>query len=170
MTKPVQEVYVSSKNQLKLRAVEQGLRKAGIEAVCTGVEVETGVSEQPRSVLETINGARNRHEALRRQLARESFCVSIESGVVPKEGIEGWYGLEVVVISNADQEVIGTDYGVRYPEDMLVKVPSEYPDLGVLVQDLYGIQEKDPVVYLTKGKFTREELITTAVAKIATQL
>jgi non-canonical (house-cleaning) NTP pyrophosphatase len=158
------ELHVSSENAIKLRAFENAFKRFGFEVTCMGHAVATGVNEEPMSVEETMAGVKNRQKALKELVSNKTavFCSS-ESGLVPKPGLKGTFGFEAIMLSYGENEVIATDFGIRYPESMLARIPNEYADAGVLVQKEYGIKEKDPVLYLSDGHVKREELIERAI-------
>lgn len=164
-------VELSSQSPVKIRAVEAAFRHFGYKADVTGHEVETGVAEQPSTLEETIAGAKNRHEALKLRLGMGAYLVSIESGVIQLPEEDDLRGCEAVIVTAPDgSEAIGFDLGVSYPRELAALVPDTYPDWGVLVQQKFGITEKDPVTYLTNGKITRAKLLEFALIKALAQL
>ena len=74
-------VKVGSKNKAKVEAVAEILRDYGHlkDAVVAGVEVSSDVSAQPKSLEETIRGARSR---ARNAFDACDFSVGIESGLM----------------------------------------------------------------------------------------
>lgn len=166
-------VSVSSKSPIKLRAVERGFARLTMATDVTGNETESGVSGQPRSIEETLAGARNRHAMLQATVSeRAGYLVTIESGVVRPFAESPWKGCEVVIVERVVDKLVkvGVDLGIEYPDEMMAKVPSEYPDLGVLLQQEYGFAEKDPPLYLTGGKIARADLIELALFKVLAQM
>lgn len=81
-SKPM-EVVVSSRNPVKIDAVRLAFSSqfpsAGIDLF--PIEVESGVSDQPRSDQETRHGARNRVAAARRAKPDADFWVGLEGGI-----------------------------------------------------------------------------------------
>ena len=65
---------------------------------------------------------------------------------------------------------IGVNVELEYPREKTDKIPSIYPDLGVLVQQEYGSSLKDPFPFFTGGKVNRLQLVETAVFNVAVQL
>jgi non-canonical (house-cleaning) NTP pyrophosphatase len=100
------------------------------------------------------------------------FLITSESGVVKFFPEAPWKGFEVVVVESIDDgsKMVGMDVGVEYPQEMIDKVPSVYPDLGILMQKEYGFAEKDPPLYLTHGKIPRATFIENALFKVLAQM
>ena len=57
---------MSTESDLKHRAIAAVMKREGIEVEVQGKKLESGVPEQPYSLEETLEGAKNRQEALRR--------------------------------------------------------------------------------------------------------
>lgn len=164
-------VLMSTESPVKHLAVSRGLRKAGIRTKVTGVKVASGVNEQPLSIDETYAGAITRHDNLKRLNQSAEYYVTIESGQHSAHKDHSLFGCAVIVIETAaGVQKIGIDLDVEFPQAMLDKVPSQYPDLGVLVQKEYGAVVKDPYPYFTNNKLTRAKILEDAVYRVAVQL
>lgn len=164
-------VYMSTTSALKHAAVARGMRKAGIPVRVDGVKTESGVSEQPQSMEETYEGAKNRHAALLDLGKTAAYYVTVESGLHTIHEEHSKFGCTAVIIEPAGKEKrVGMDIDIEFPQEMLDKVPSVYPDLGVLVQEEYGAAEKDPFNFITNGRLTRQTLIENAVYNVAVKL
>jgi non-canonical (house-cleaning) NTP pyrophosphatase len=167
------KTYVSSKSPIKLSAVSRGMRRAGIRTQIVTQPTESNVSEQPMSTEETYNGAMNRHEALMRNTSSDTadYYVTVESGQHVMHSDHNTFGGSVTIIEKKDGErKIGINISVEYPRYMTDKVPSQYPDLGVLVQKEYGSSLKDPLPFFTNNKLTRRKTIEEAIFNVAVQL
>ena len=77
------KVAVGSTNPVKVGAVEEAFKKYFNDVEVTGVEVESGVSAQPRSEQETMEGAKNRARA---SIGQADYGVGLEGGVTEVEG------------------------------------------------------------------------------------
>ncbi len=164
-------VFMSTESPVKHRAVSRGLRRAGIRTQVDGKKVESGVSEQPTSIDETYQGALGRHAHLKKLNKKADYYVTIESGLHRLHDQHSLFGTTVTIIEKAGQrQHIGMDLDIEFPKSMLDKVPSQYPDLGVLVQQEYGSTLKDPYPYITNGKLTRAKTVEDAVFNVAIQL
>lgn len=167
------KTYVSSKSPIKLRAVSRGLRRAGIKTQVLPMPTNSGVSEQPQNIEETYEGANNRHDALvaATKDKEPAYLATLESGLYQAHPKHNSFESTVVVLEKVGrQRKVGINVGLEYPREMTDKVPSVYPDLGVLVQQEYGSKLKDPFPYFTGGKVNRLQLMETAVFNVAAQL
>ena len=164
-------LLVSSKSPVKQRALSRGLRRAGIRIRIEGREVASGVNEQPMSIEESYEGAINRHRNLKSLAHDADYFATIESGQHVAHKDHGMFGCAVVIIERTGEDAkIGIDLDVEFPRAMTDKVPSEYPDLGVLVQKVYGATLKDPYPYFTNNKLTRVKMLEGAIYNVAVQL
>ena len=165
--------YVSSKSPIKLRAVSRGMRRAGIATQVLPLPTESGVSEQPQNLEETYQGANNRHDALAKVSKDKNpdYLATVESGLYQVHPDHNSFSSTLVVLEKVGGErKIGVNVELEYPREMTDKVPSVYPDLGVLVQQEYGSTLKDPFPHFTNGKVNRLQLVETAVFNVAAQL
>lgn len=166
-------LYVSSKSLVKHTAISRGLRKAGLRTRILGVEVESGVNEQPMSIIESYDGALNRHLALASVVGDTSYdyLATIESGLHEPHPDHNVFGCDVVVLQkNGDEPKVGISLDLEFPREMTDKIPSQYPDVGVLVQQEYGSTLKDPYPYFTNGNVTRVKILENSVYNVAVQL
>ena len=166
-------VFVSSENKLKISATSLALREFNYRCNVVGLKTTSGISEQPFSIEETYTGAENRLNDLKRQVKGEKykFLVSIESGNAVLHPKHNTWGFSVCIIEDSNGKraiTIGTD--LEIPKEMTDLVPSKYPDLGILVQQKYGLENKDPFTYITNGKLTREKLLINSVSNTLASL
>lgn len=171
--KSLPTTYVSSESPIKLRAVSRGMRKAGIRTQVLPLPTESGVSEQPQTVEETYLGANNRHDALVVASGdkQPDYLATVESGLYQVHPDHNSFSSTLVVLEKVGGErKVGVNVELEYPREMTDKVPSVYPDLGVLVQQEYGSALKDPFPHFTNGKVNRLQLVETAVFNVAAQL
>ncbi len=164
-------VMMSTESPVKYRAVSRGLRRAGIRVQIDGKKIESGVAEQPASVEETYDGAVNRHKGLAEMKSNADYLITIESGQHNLHKDHNSFGCSVVIIEPKDKErKIGIDFDVELPRSMTDRIPSEFPDAGVLVQKVYGSKLKDPFPYFTNGKLTRTKILENSVYNLAVQM
>ncbi len=164
-------VYMSTESPIKQSAISRAMRRAGILVRIGGEKVETGVNEQPMSIEETYEGAINRHANLKKLGVKADYYVSLESGQHPAHPNHSLFGCDVIVIEKAGQTPkVGIDLDIEFPQAMLDKVPSQYPDLGVLVQQEYGSKLKDPYPHFTNGRLTRQKILENAAYNVVIQL
>jgi len=171
--KALPKTFVSSKSPVKLTAISRAMRRAGIRTTVIAQPTESNVSEQPMSIDETYEGALNRHAALVAVSTNENpaYLATVESGNHAAHTKHNTFGCTVTVIEKAGGDrKVGINLDVEFPKEMTDKVPSQYPDLGVLVQKEYGSALKDPFPYFTGGKITRQKLVEDAVFGVVAQL
>ncbi|HYG83293.1 MAG TPA: DUF84 family protein [Verrucomicrobiae bacterium] len=162
-------VLVSSESDIKLRAVSRGLRKAGLRTTVRGIKSNSNVSEQPQTIEETYAGAMHRHDQLLQQGVADYYA-TIESGNHAFHPNHNVFGSHVVVLQkHGDTLRAGLSADIELPKAMTDKVPAVYSDLGTLVQQEYGMPEKDPYLPITNRKVSRLQLLETAVYNLAVQ-
>lgn len=164
-------LYMSTESMIKHTAVARAMRRAGVPVRVEGKKVDSGVNEQPMSIDETYEGAMNRHANLKKLGVNAMYYATVESGQHPAHANHSLFGCNVVVLEKAGHDLkVGIDLDLEFPQEMLDKVPSQYPDLGVLVQQEYGATSKDPFPFFTGGRMTRQWTIEGAMYKLAVQL
>lgn len=172
--KGLPKTLVSSKSPIKLRAVSRGMRKAGIRTEILPCPTESNVAAQPRNIEETYEGAQNRHKALKLEITtmeKPAYLATVESGLFNAHPEHNNFSSTVVILEQVGIEPkVGINVELEYPKAMTDKIPSQYPDLGELVQAEYGSILKDPFPYFTNGKINRLMLVETAVFNVAVQL
>lgn len=171
--KALPKMFVSSISPVKLTAVSRAMRRAGIMTRVFARPTHSSVAEEPTSINETYTGAMNRHQALIDELDDEkpTYVATVESGIHSAHADHNSFNCNVVIIQKlGDRPKIGINLDVEYPKEMTDKVPSQYPDLGVLVQKEYGAVLKDPFPYFTGGKINRQKLVEDAAFTVAVQL
>lgn len=149
------------------------MRRAGIRTTVVAKPTESNVSDQPQSIEETYEGAQNRHDALVASSKNEqpAYFATVESGNHVAHEAHNQFSSTVVVLERAGgARKTGIGLELEFPKEMTDKVPSVYPDLGILVQEEYGSKLKDPFPYFTNGKVDRLQLVETAVFNVAAQL
>lgn len=166
-------LYVSSKSPVKHRALSRGLRRVGIRTQIQGVEVPSGVDEQPMSIEESYDGAVNRHNNMVVQLGNlaTGYFATIESGFHSVHPDHNIFGCDVVVLQKAGEERrVGVNVNLEFPRSMTDKIPDQYPDVGVLVQQEFGSSLKDPYPFFTGGRVTRAKVLENSVYNLAVQM
>lgn len=101
----MKSVIVASRNPVKIEAARQGFKHLlpGDDYIFEGISVPSGVSDQPFSNQETLQGALNRARTARERRPEADFWVGIEGGVAPElesvsSGSELWAFAWVVVL------------------------------------------------------------------------
>ncbi len=171
--KGLPKTVVSSKSPIKLRAVSRGLRHAGIRTQVLPHPTASKVAEQPQNIDETYEGAQNRHKDLHQETLQElpAYLATIESGLhVPHKNHNHFEAMVVVLQKSGESPKTGITVELEYPKEMTDKVPSQYPDLGVLAQCEHGALLKDPFPIFTHGKVERLKILEDAVFNVAAQM
>ncbi len=159
------KVVVASANPVKLEAVRAGFAAMGFSGVeIIGKEVSSGVSAQPLTDAETLEGARNRALLARNAFPEALFWAGIEGGIQPQSG-----GLEAfawIVILSAEKWGESRTATFRLPEQVAKLIDEGY-ELGAANDLVFGgqntKQKTGAVGLLTKDIVTRSQLYTQAV-------
>lgn len=163
-------VYMSTESGLKQAGLSRAMRRAGIPVRVDGKKVPSDVNEQPQTIDETYEGAVNRHKNLKRLDVKADYYATVESGLHPIHANHSLFGCQALILEKAGEAMrIGIDLDIEFPKQILDKVPSQYADVGVLVQEEYGADSKDPYPYLTNGKITRQAILENAFYNLIVQ-
>ena len=144
------DVVIGSTNPVKVTAVERALER--FDPVVRPIEVDSGVSAQPRTLVETIEGAENRaHRAFdsagfekpegfekrrrARPTANGSFGVGIEGGVTRYKSIPGLYLIMWAAVTDGDRIERGGGPSLRLP-DRLASRLDDGAELGPVIDYL----------------------------------
>ena len=158
------ELAVGSTNPVKITAVERTLER--YEPSLTAVAVDSGVSEQPRSIEETVRGAENR---ARRALAATDadFGVGLEGGVARLEGAPGLSLIMWGAVTDGDRTERGGGPTLRLPDTVAEQV-ADGSELGPVMDDLLGTEgvaeSNGAAGALTAGLTDRTRALGQAVA------
>lgn len=164
-------VYMSTESAIKHRAIAAVMQRVGIPVRVEGKKLESGVEEQPMTMEETYEGARNRHAALQALGVQADYLATVESGLCRVHPELGVYGCVAVIIQRVGSEPhAGFSIDIEYPKEVLDVVPSVYADVGVWAKEVRGTKEKDPYLALTDGRMTRQDTIETAAYTAAMQV
>lgn len=162
---------MSTESALKHRAIAAVMERIGIPVRVEGKKLDSGVDEQPLSMEETYEGAKNRHDALRALDVDAAYLATVESGLHRVHKDLGMYGCVAVIIERVGEAPsAGFSIDIEYPQEVLDVVPSLYADVGVWAQEARGAKEKDPYEALTGGQITRQDTIEVAAYNAALQL
>ncbi|KAJ3281014.1 hypothetical protein HDU79_011160 [Rhizoclosmatium sp. JEL0117] len=134
-------VAVGTTNLSKLRAVTQALAtifpgRKECEIVVKGVSVASGVSDQPMSDEETIEGATNRAQRAFAAVEGADFGIGVEGGI-HKIGDQYFDGGWVVVVDKDGRAGIGCS--ARYQlSQKIMELVLKGDELGVVMDRLTG--------------------------------
>ncbi|AEM39275.1 protein of unknown function DUF84 [Pyrolobus fumarii 1A] len=158
-------VAVGSTNPVKVEAVKRAWRLIG-EAEIIPVEVDSGVSSQPRGIEETYKGAFNRAtRALEKTKA--DYGVGIEAGLVEAPTPTGWVDVQIAVIVDRSG-VVGVGFSPAFePPRVWIPRLARGEPLGHVASGELKRSDIGRVLgiigYLTRGVVTRLELTYYAV-------
>lgn len=157
-------VVVASKNPVKVEATREGFEAFFSEIKLQGVEVDSGVSDQPMSDDETLLGARTRSENARKIYPAADFWVGIEGGI--EIGILGLTAFAWVVITGKENTGQSRTTSFQLPLQVAELINKGY-ELGVANDILFkkenSKQKSGAVGILTNDKVSRTELYKQAV-------
>lgn len=162
-------IYVASKNPVKVEAVREILafypNFSGSEV--TGFETKSGVSEQPKSLEETVQGAINRASSIFHNC---DYSFGIESGlmVVPQTKT-GNMDFCVCAIYDGKSHHLGLSCAFEFP----VKITQMIHKLGIdaseafyrmgLTSDRKIGSSEGAIGMLTKGRISRKDYTKQAI-------
>lgn len=152
------KIIVGSKNPVKVESVKEAFQKYWPEAVVNGIEVKSGVSEQPQSEEETTRGARQRAILALKSDTSADYGVGLEGGVTEVEGKLFECAWVAIVDRNGNEGLAGGLY-FELPE----KIASEIRkggELGPLMDKFTGQtnvkQGSGAIGIFTKGELDRK--------------
>lgn len=159
-------VVVGSRNPVKVDAVDaQVADLLSCQVETEGVEVASGVPEQPRGH-QSLEGARNRARAAMEAAGGDAdYAVGVEAGL--NEDDEGWFDVQCcVVLDRTGRETRGWGPAFQYPDWVTGRALA-----GEMVSDILAPVADDPriggttgaVGFLTDGAMDRTALTRVAV-------
>lgn len=156
-------VSVGSLNPIKTSAVEEGMKKTIGNVLISPVNIESGVSNQPKGFDETFNGAYNRAKGAFEKV-NSVFGVGIEAGMI-KIG-EKHLDIHVCVVYDGLNYTVGTSQGFQIPSDLVQKM-DEGIECSKIAEEIYGVKDigkKNGIIgYLTDDNILRENLCIESV-------
>ena len=172
-------VRVGSTNALKLQGVRAALAAFSRDVTIEGIDVESGVSDQPLGFEEILEGARNRAERAKRG-GECDLGIGYEDGLVELPGsLESWFNIGCAAVSDGVRISLGLSSGFTYPPACSLAVAEREP-IGALFDRFWGEhRESSPapapvsignVGKLTCGALTRAEYTRHAVVCALTPL
>jgi len=144
------KIAVGSKNPLKLDAVRNVARKVFGPVQVEGIEVDSGVSHNPLTDAETIEGAATRAKAAREKSGAD-LGVGIEGGITELGGTV--YTCVWCAVDTGSEVVTGGGVHVSVPPAVLRMITRERMEMGAAMDKLTSIEG-------TKRKMGFEGIIT----------
>lgn len=157
------KIAVGTTSDLKLRAVRKAFNRAGIGAEIISRKVKSGVPKQPFSEKEIREGAANRARNAAKEASTADYGLGIESGIALKN--RKYFELAACVAVNPDGEIIGEAFSaaVEIPAKVVRLIKDNDSEAGIIARELGGIQEKDPLLWYTGRKMSRDKILEDAV-------
>lgn len=160
------KIAVGSKNPVKISAVKLAFEKAFPHESweVEGIDVGSGVSDQPMSDSESIQGARTRAQKSRDALEAD-YGVGLEGGLQQIDG--EWFDCGwIVILDKNGVEGIGSSVRIHTPDKMVAMV-KEGMELGHVNDVLFGIENSKQgdghFGLMTKNAITRTSGYTEGV-------
>lgn len=158
------KISVGSKNPVKIAAVENTVKNIWKDAEVSGIEINSGVSDQPMSNEEAIKGATNRAK-LSLEKTGSDIGLGLEACVYDSEFgmfLSGW----VVAVSKEGEIGIGNGGSLLLPEKIALEM-KKGKELGPVIDKVIGghntKQKQGTVGILTNNLISRTESFEKAV-------
>lgn len=163
------KINVGSKNKIKVEAVKEALSDYDFlsKAKITGVEAPSKVSEQPKSMNETIQGAMNRSS---NAFSDCQYSFGLESGLMKVSHTKtGYMDFCVCAIFDGKNHHLGLSSAFEYPLEVTRLVIKKGLDINQafyktgLTKDPKIGSSKGAIGILTKGRLLRKDYIKQAI-------
>lgn len=170
------KIVVGSKNPNKIQAVKEAMQafEPFANAEFQGVSADSGVSDQPIGLEETITGAGNRAKQAFHEC---DFSVGLESGLIPVPLTRsGYMNLSACAIYDGDEVFVGLGPAFELPRDITRLVVDDKLELDVAIFQS-GFSKNPRIGYsegiigvLTNGVVTRKDYMVPAVSMAMARL
>lgn len=161
-----QAVIVASKNPVKIDATRIGFERMFPNKTYTfeGITVPSGVSDQPMSNQETLQGAQNRVANAYTQYPDVAFVVGIEGGI---EVVDNHLAVFAWVVIQSNDTIGQAQTGVFYLPDEVAQLVLSGLELGDADDQVFGHsnskQQNGSIGLLTDDTLTRTSYYVNAV-------
>lgn len=169
-------VTIGSKNPNKIQAVQEAMRQFDVfnQAEFKSIAADSGVSDQPIGLEETLTGAGNR---AKNAFSGCDFSVGLESGLVPVPLTHsGYMNLSACAIYNGQSMFLGLGPAFELPEAITQLVVEQNMELDVAIFKS-GFSDNPRIGYsegiigmLTQGAVTRKDYMVPAVSMAMARL
>ncbi len=160
------KIVVASQNPIKIRAVDSGFKQMmpNNEFEIIGMNVPSGVSDQPMTDMETYQGAKNRVWKAKEEMPQADFWVGIEGGIEEKEG--EIYAFAWIIILTEEKKGESRTATFQIPPKVVALIKQGI-ELGIADDMVFGHANSKhhlgSVGILTHGEINRMELYSPAV-------
>jgi len=156
-------VSIGSENPIKIKGVQLAMEKTIGNVKVVPIDVDSGVSNQPRGFEETTKGAINRAKKAYNSIS-SIYGVGIEAGLVEIGG--KYLDIHICAIFDGRAYTIGTSQGFQIPEEILEEI-KKGEECSKAVEKVYGLKdigrEEGIIGYLTNKNINRVDLCESAV-------
>ncbi len=157
-------VVVASRNPVKINAVREAFSVCmdGADLRVEGISVPSGVSDQPASSSETLQGARNRVQNARAACPGADYYVGLEGGLETLDGrLLAFAWMSVATAESSTSDVRSVSLPLPPAVQSLVAAGMELGDANDKVfSTINSKQGGGAFGLLTAGRFTRESVYT----------
>jgi inosine/xanthosine triphosphatase len=168
------KIHLGSQNQVKLKALKEIILNYDFlsKAEVFGLAVDSGVSEQPKSIEETISGAKNR---CRKVFLNSDLSFGLEDGLMKVPYTKtGYMNVCVCAIYNGERFYIGLSSAYEYPAEVIDLVFNKSLDIN---QAFYKLAlTKNPKIgsaqgaigvlsdsFLNRKEYTKQAIISALI-------
>lgn len=160
------QIIIASKNPVKINATYDGFKLAFPEQEITvqGISASSGVSDQPMSDQETLQGAINRAKNAQALHPNADYWVGLEGGV-ERRG-DSLYCFAWAVVVSQDKQGQGRTATFQLPDEV-AKLVYAGDELGDADDKIFGHtnskQKNGSIGILTEDRLTRATLYTPGI-------
>ena len=172
-------IAIGSTNQAKVQALAEVIREYPILATAQIIPLSTPskVSDQPLSLTETIEGAKNRAWGAFHACSGCTYGFGIESGMIEASGTQtGFFCVTVCSIYNGSDFHMGMSTGFEVPSPILKLMLEQKMDMtqaclevGISQNTLLGAEE-GLIGILTSGRIDRKDYTKECIITALVQL
>ena len=152
------KVAVGSQNPVKIQAVKDAFTRVYGKCEVKGYDVDSGVSDMPIDMDETLKGAKNRAE-IAQKISKADFGVGLEAGFYTTD--YGTFLIGIAAVTDKNNRCgFGSGLGVLMPEKVVNKV-KHGEELGKVMDKMLGREKlkhrEGTIGFLTKNHIKRAE-------------
>ncbi|MFC6717138.1 inosine/xanthosine triphosphatase [Natrialbaceae archaeon GCM10025810] len=159
------KVAVGSTNPVKVDAVERTLER--FDPTVTPVAVDSGVPEQPWSIVETVTGAENRARRALERVDDAGYGVGLEGGVARLEGVPNLALIMWAAVTDGERIGRGSGPTIALPDAVATRL-EDGAELGPVMDEYLGTTDvaetTGAIGVLTDGLTDRAAALGEAVA------
>ena len=176
----IMKIAIGTENKIKISALAETVADYDFlaQARIYEVKVSSGVDDQPKSLPETVRGAKNRARAAfaAAGLGAGDFGIGIEDGLMEvKYSFTGFMNIGICAIYDGDKFHLGSSAAFEYPPAAveLVKqgmdINQAFHKLGLTKNPFVGSSE-GAIGILTRGRWDRKTTVKQALTAALIQI